>query len=274
MTDEKLEYLENMAYRIRLKVVDMAHNAGRKGAHLASALSSVEIFAVLYGEILNHNVDDPGWDGRDRFISGKEHGRLSEYAALYETGFLTKKDLGDLNTDGNRLAGHPLNISMGLEYSCCSLGMALPVAVGVALNAKIKKKDYRVYSIIGDGELDEESVWEALMAAAHYKLNNLVLIIDRNQLSSDGPTEEIMALGNLKEKLQAFGWNCNEVTDGNDVKQLLEAFEDNDYSKPFALIANTVKGKGVSFVENVPAWHHGILTDEQYKLALDELKSH
>ena len=269
----EIKCLEKMAFNMRCNVLKMAHDAGKKGALLGSALSAVEIYAVLYGEILKDDVDNPYWDNRDRFIAGKEHGRLAEYAALCEVGFLSESDLDNCSVDGNRLAGHQINVELGLEYSSCSLGMALPVAVGVALDAKRKQKVYKVYTLIGDGELDEGSVWEALMAASHYKLNNLIAIVDRNHLSSDGKTEDIMSLGNLKAKFEAFGWECEEIEDGNNIEQLIKGINSNKFVKPFVLVANTVKGKGVSYAENVAAWHRGIVTDKLYEDAISEIEN-
>lgn len=270
---EKIAKLESMARRMRFRALEMAHFAGDHGAHLGGSLSSIEIFAVLYGEILKYDVNNPYWDERDRLIVGKEHGRLSEYPALVEAGYIREEDLNSYIADGGLLAGHERNVSIGMEYSSCSLGMALSVAVGMALAAKKKKKKYRVLTIIGDGECDEGSVWEGFMAAAHYKLDNLIAIIDRNQLSSDGATEDVMALGDLKSKLESFGWNSIEIQDGNDIGQCLDAFENIDQinNKPTVMIAYTVKGKGISFVENQANWHHAVLTEDQYKLALDEM---
>lgn len=271
MEEKNLDELRNLADRIRITAIEMAHAAGNKGAHLGGSLSSVEIFAVLYGFVLNVNPMNPLWEKRDRMIVGKEHGRLSEYPALYEKGFISRDILMNYMADGNILAGHPLIRELGIEYSSCSLGMALPVAVGIALNGKRKEKGYRVFTLMGDGELDEGSMWEAFMAAAHYKLDNLIAIVDRNHLSSDGCTEEVMALGDLKGKMQKFGWDCVEVEDGHDIEQLVEAFSHSPSGRPYAIIANTIKGKGISFAENSPGWHHNILTDDLYAKALKEL---
>ena len=267
----EIKCLEKMAFNMRCNVLKMAHDAGKKGALLGSALSAVEIYAVLYGEILKYDVDNPYWDNRDRFIAGKEHGRLAEYAALCEVGFLFVSDLDNCSVDGNRLAGHQINVELGLEYSSCSLGMALPVAVGVALDAKRKQKAYKVYTLIGDGELDEGSVWEALMAASHYKLYNLIAIVDRNHLSSDGKTEDIMSLGNLKAKFEAFGWNVQEI-DGHNIQQIISAIDNtNNSNKPNMIIAHTIKGKGVSFMENMVGWHGKAPNDEEFEKAIAEL---
>lgn len=263
--------LARTADRVRRKVVELTYHAGNKGSHLGGSLSCVEIYTVLYHAVMRFDKENSAWDGRDRMIAGKEHGRLAEYAAMAEAGLLAPQDLYTYTQNGGKLAGHPKNPGLGLEYSCCSLGMALPVAAGMALAAKRMGKRHSVYTVMGDGELNEGSMWEAFLCAAHYHLDNLVAIIDRNYLSSDGNTEEIMALGDLRGKLDAFGWQCCEVADGNDVGQLLGAFQGRISGKPYVIIANTVKGKGLSFAENSPEWHRGVLTDELYDRALLEL---
>lgn len=271
MDDGMIRGLAQTAYRVRRKVIELAHYAGNKGSHLGGSLSCVEIYTVLYHAVMRLDRENPAWDGRDRMIAGKEHGRLAEYAAMAEAGLVAPDDLYTYTQNGGRLAGHPRNSDLGLGYSCCSLGMALPVAVGMALAAKRMGQKHSVYTVMGDGELNEGSMWEAFLCAAHYKLDNLVAVIDRNHLSSDGNTEEIMALGDLHGKLCAFGWQCCEVGDGNDVGQLLAAFARRASGKPYVIIANTVKGKGVLFAENAAEWHRGVLTDELYQRALDGL---
>lgn len=271
MMNDRIARLRGMADRIRRTAVEMAHDAGSHGAHIGSALSCCEIYAVLYGEVLRIHPDDPLWPGRDRMIVGKEHARLAEYLAMAEAGLLRHEDLATYNQDGGLLAGHPYNPSIGLEYSCGSLGMALPVSVGLALESKRSGKGYRVFTIMGDGEMDEGLIWEGLMAAANFKLGNLTAVVDRNGLSCDGDTERIMALGDIEAKLRAFGWDC-VVVDGHDIAQLLQAFEHpRNSDKPYAIIAKTIKGKGVSFMENNPLWHHNVMTDELFEKAKREL---
>lgn len=272
MVEDRLIRLRKAADRIRRTAVEMAHDAGAHGSHLGGSLSSVEIYAVLYGEILHVYPGEPLREDRDRMVVGKEHARLSEFPAMAEAGFFGKEALASYLADDGLLAGHPYNPEIGLEFSCCSLGMALPVAVGMAINAKRKGKSYRVYTIMGDGEMDEGLIWEGLMAAAQFRLDNLTAVIDRNSLSCDGETESIMALGDLEAKLRAFGWDAVSVN-GHDVEELVRAFEtERTVGKPFAIIAHTVKGKGLSFVEGNPLWHQNILTDDMYKAALEELK--
>lgn len=272
MRQDTVTRLTHMANRIRRAAVEMAHDAGGHGAHLGGSLSCCEIYAVLYGQVLNIRPREPLWPGRDRMIVGKEHARLAEYPAMAEVGLIRREDLASYIQDDGLLAGHPYRPEIGLEYSSCSLGMALPVAVGLALNAKRRGEGYKVYTIMGDGEMDEGLIWEGLMSAAQFRLGNLTAVVDRNGLSCDGDTEQIMALGDLQAKFTAFGWDCVSV-DGHDVAQLLQAFETpRQADRPFAVIANTVKGKGLSFVENNSLWHQNVLTDELYHKALEELR--
>lgn len=271
MKNRSIDELYGMAARIRRMAVEMAYLAGPKGAHLGGSLSSVELFAVLYGYVLNVDPNNPDDPDRDRLILGKEHGRLSEYPALMETGFISKEEVLSYLNNGNPLAGHPIDHKRGLEYSCCSLGMAFPTAIGIALDAKRRGYDYKVYTLMGDGELDEGSIWEAFMAGSNFELSNLTAIIDRNHLSSDGDTEGIMKLGDLNRKIESFGWECIMVEDGHKIEDLIEAFDKPTGDRPRAIVINTTKGKGISFVENCPEWHHGVMTDELYKQALSEL---
>ncbi len=272
MENAEYDALKAAADWIRRKAVDMAYLAGSHGAHLGGSLSSVEIYAVLYGKALRFRKEEPDWPERDRFIAGKEHGRLSEYAAMAWAGILEETILDTYLEDGGKLTGHPRDLSLGLEYSSCSLGMALPVAAGMALAAKRMGKGHHVYTLMGDGELQEGSMWEAFLCAGHYRLDNLCAVIDRNRLSSDGETEKLMALGDIGAKLEAFGWRCVHA-DGHDVRSLALAFERfrEEKGRPVAIVADTVKGKGLSFAENDPRWHNGVLTQELYERALREL---
>ena len=273
MDEGQIVRLRQMADRIRLTAVEMAHQSGSHGAHLGGSLSCVEIYAVLYGAVLHYRPDDPLWEERDRFVAGKEHARLAEYPAMAEAGLIRREELFRYLDDDGLLTGHPYRPEIGLEFSCCSLGMALPVAVGMAIDAKRRGRKHKVYTIMGDGEMDEGLIWEGILSASQFKLDNLVAVVDRNGLSSDGNTETIMALENLQEKFEAFGWQCTRV-DGHNIRQLLQAFESgNDSGKPYAIIADTVKGKGLSFAENNPGWHQGVMTDTLYQQALQELQA-
>lgn len=262
--------LTAMAKRIRLDGLEMAHIAQDKGAHLGGGFSCVEIMAVLYGYVLRLDPQDPEWADRDRFLASKNHCVLAHFPALAEAGFIKKEELPDYIKNGSRLIGYPRNLEIGLEYSGGSLGMAISYGAGIALHAREHGSPLKVYVLMGDGELNEGSIWEAFMSAAQYKLDNLVAIIDRNRLSYDGDTEMVMGLRDLKAKMTSFGWNAIEC-DGHDVADLLRAFEEIKEGMPNTIIANTIKGKGVSFMENRPEWHHRALTQEQYEIAKKEL---
>lgn len=268
---ENVKRIQDMARRMRLQALDMALSTGDAGSHLGGGLSCIEIMAVLYGEVLRFDVKRPAWEDRDRFFPSKNHCVLAHFPALCEAGFIEESELLEFKKDGGRLTGYPRNLEVGLEYSGGSLGMAISVGVGVALACREQKRDNRIYVLMGDGELNEGSIWEAFMSAAHYKLNNLTVIIDRNHLSYDGDTEEVMALGDLSAKMDAFGWHvvtCN----GHNVESLLHAFTDLHPEKPTIIIADTVKGKGVSFIENRREWHHNRLSQAQYEQAVEEVR--
>lgn len=268
---ENIQRLQDMARRMRLDALNMALAAGDSGSHLGGGLSCIEILAVLYGEVMQYDVKDPENPLRDRFYPSKNHCVLAHFPALVEAGYLQREELLEFKKDGGRLTGYPRNVQIGLEYSGGSLGMAISVGIGTALALREKRQDNRVYVLMGDGELNEGSIWEAFMSAAHYKLGNMTVIIDRNHLSYDGDTEEVMALGDLAKKMESFNWNvvsCN----GHNVGSLLEAFTQVREEKPTIIIAETVKGKGVSFVENRREWHHNRLTKEQYEQAVKEVR--
>lgn len=268
---QKAEELTVMSKRMRLAAMDMALASGNNGSHLGGSLSCIEILAVLYGEVLRYDVKDPLNENRDRFIPSKNHCVLAHFPALAEAGFISHEEILEFQKDGGRLTGYPMRPEIGLEYSGGSLGMAISVGIGLALSAKEKNRDSKIYILMGDGELNEGSIWEAFMAAAHYKLDNLIAIIDRNHLSYDGDTEDVMGLENLSEKLQSFNWyvtNC----DGHDTDSLLHAFAENKKGMPHVIIADTIKGKGVSFIENRPEWHHHRLTKDEYELAVAEIR--
>lgn len=268
--EKRAEELTEVSKRMRLDAIDMALAAGNSGAHLGGSLSCIEIMAVLYGAILKYDVNNPEWEKRDRFFISKNHCTLAHFPALAEAGFIEKSELKEFKKDGGRLTGYPRNVKVGLEYSGGSLGMAISVAIGVALASREKQLDNNIYVLMGDGELNEGSIWEAFMSASQYKLDNITAIIDRNHLSYDGDTEEVMALEDLGAKLSSFGWNvikCN----GHSTFELLKAFEARKKGMPNIIIADTIKGKGVSFAENQREWHHGSITTEQYELARKEI---
>ena len=263
MNKNQISKLQMMAKRMRLKGLDMALAAGEKGSHIGGSMSCIEIFAVLYGEVLRYDVNHPMWPERDRFIASKNHCTLAQLPALAEAGFINEEELETFTVDGSRLVGYPRDLSIGLEYSGGSLGMAISVGVGMALAAKEQKRRTQVYILMGDGELNEGSIWEAFMSAAHYHLDNLHVIIDRNHLSYDGDTEEVMGLESLHDKMTAFNWKVS-LCNGHDIEDLLRAFEEKEEGKPHIIIAETVKGKGLPFAEHQRQWHHSRLSKEQY----------
>ncbi len=274
MTDADKEMIENiiiMANRMRKKALKMALEAGKNGAHLGGGLSCIEILATLYGGIAKLDPKNPLWKDRDRILISKAHCVLAYYTALYERGFLKEEDLNNFEKNGSDMPGHPLrNLEKGIEYSGGSLGMALSVGVGMAIDAKQKKRNNKIFVLLGDGECEEGAIWEAMMSASHYKLNNLIGIIDRNHLQYDGTTEEVAGLDNFIERISSFGWDVQEV-DGHNIKELWNILKNYDHKKPFMLIADTVKGKGISFMENNPKWHHSQLSLSQYEQAIKEL---
>lgn len=267
-----IDELTALCKRMRLLGMDMALAAGKRGAHLSGSLSCMEIYAVLYGAIMNYDVANPHWEDRDRFVAGKEHARLAEYTVMAEKGFFPIDKLNSYEENDGLIVGHQRNLSLGFEYSSMSLGMELSYAVGKAIMAKQQGKTWRVYSLLGDAECEEGSIWEAFTTAAHYKLDNMTVIIDRNYMSVDGNTEELMAQLDMQQKLESFGWNSITV-DGHDISALIEALSHRPVGRPYAVIAKTTKGKGVSFMENNKAWHQAVLSEDQYNRAIEELKN-
>jgi len=269
MTDNEL-ILKSIEYRIRLLGCIKQANAG----HTGGSLSCVDILNVLYNCVLNispRTADDPL---RDRYIQSKGHSVEALYVVLADRGFFPESDLEALCRFRSPYIGHPTRKVRGIEQNTGALGHGLAFSAGVALAGKMDRRPYRVFTLLGDGELAEGSNWEAMMTAAHYRLDNLTAIIDRNQLQITGPTEEVCALENLADKFTAFGWSVRSV-DGHDVSALRRILSATPFvpGKPSMVIAHTIKGKGVSFMENDPHWHHGVPSDEQYEKAVWELRS-
>jgi transketolase len=263
--------LKEIARKIRVDVIKMTNSAG--SGHPGGALSSADIFAVLYFNILNHYPDDPCSDDRDVFILSKGHSCPALYSALARSGYFPVEELMTLRKLGSKLQGHPHSCSLGcLEASTGSLGQGLSIAIGAALGLRLDKKDNRVYCLMGDGEQQEGQIWEAAMSAAHYKLDNLCGIVDRNRLQIDGFTKDVMNYEPLEKKWESFGWHVITV-DGHDIPELISAFEQAKRikGKPTVVIADTIKGKGVSFMENVAIWHGQAPNDEETKKALNDL---
>lgn len=273
--EDTIRSLQEMAKRMREHALTMAFDAGANGAHLGGGLSLIEIMATLYGNVLHLDPQNPEWDDRDRFIVSKGHGTLAYYAALAEAGFFSVNDLKKFSINGEFLSGLPvMNMKKGIECSSGSLGMGLSFAVGIALAGKMRNKSYYTYALLGDGECNEGSVWEAAMSASHFQLRNLIAIVDKNNLQYDGVCSEIVRMNNFKANWENFGWEVFE-TDGHDIMALYRTFRAcarSSEMKPHVIIANTVKGKGVSFMENSKEWHHSRLSQKQYEAAIAEVR--
>ncbi|WP_042196342.1 transketolase [Paenibacillus camerounensis] len=264
--------LKIKAAQIRMDLLTIIHRA--KTGHTGGSLSNTDILTALYYEIMKIDPAQPKLENRDRFVASKGHSVESIWCILADKGFFPKDELETYSQFGTRLIGHPNNKVPGIEMNTGALGHGLPISVGMALAAKRDGKPYRVFCLMGDGEQAEGSNWEAAMAGAHYKLDNLIGIVDRNGLQISGTTEEVMGLEPLQDKWAAFGWNVVQI-DGNDMEALVSTFREAPAisGKPTLILANTVKGKGVSFAENVPAWHHHVPNDEQLALAHAELSA-
>ena len=263
-----IEFKKNLTKNI----LEMALSAGANSSHFGGALSIADIISTLFSYKMKFDYKDPKSEDRDRFILSKGHACLAYYAALCEIGFIKKDDLKTFEKNDSNLLGHPVrNVDLGIEFSNGSLGMGLSLGIGVALSLKKKNKANNVFVIMGDGECNEGSVWEALMSAPNFNLGNLNLIIDRNNFQQTGDNKTIMDLGNLKNKIESFGWNTTEI-DGHNIDEIYNYFKNINNNKPNALIANTIKGKGFSFSENNNTWHHSVLSKELYDIALNEIK--
>lgn len=262
--------LEEKARIIRKHVINMVFEAG--SGHPGGSLSSVDILTALYFYTMRHNSLEPKWADRDRFILSKGHAAPALYATLAEAGYFPIKELLLLRKIGSMLQGHPYSKVPGVEVSSGSLGQGLSVASGIALAAKVDNKTYRVFTLLGDGECDEGQIWEAAIFSSHYKLDNLTAIVDRNGLQIDGPTEKIMCLEPIAGKWKAFGWHVIEI-DGNKMAELMESLNEAKRisGKPTVIIAHTLKGKGVSFMEWINAFHGKALSKDEMKIALQEL---
>lgn len=264
--------LEKISRKIRRYVISMVYEAG--SGHPGGSLSCVDILTVLYFYKMRHDPLRPKWDDRDRFILSKGHAAPTLYAILAESGYFPVEELSSLRKIGSRLQGHSDYRVPGIEVSSGSLGQGLSIASGIAYDGKLNKKDFKVYILLGDGECDEGQVWEAAMFASHYKLDNLVALIDRNYFQIDGYTENVMSLEPLASKWGAFGWDVVEIN-GNEIKDIINVLDSTDkiIGKPIMIIAHTVKGKGISFMENNNEFHGKAPNKEEMKMALQELKN-
>lgn len=262
--------LEIYAVKIRMGIIEGTYNA--KAGHPGGSLSSADLFAYLYDKEMRYRADEPKWEDRDRFVLSKGHCAPGLYAALAYKGFFPVEDLKTLRHIGSYLQGHPnMNTVPGIDMSTGSLGQGVSVAAGMAKASKYMNKDINVYTLLGDGEIEEGQVWEAFMFAKQYNLDNLCVIIDCNGLQIDGPCSEVMSAEPIDEKLKAFGFDYT-VIDGNDFDAIESAFDKFHKSdKPFAIIMKTVKGKGVSYMENQVGWHGKAPNEEEYNIAMAEL---
>lgn len=271
--EEKLKLLEYHAANMRKLALHMAYSCGRS-AHLGGGLSLIDVLAVLYGDVMNTSDRSLSYELQDKFVLSKGHGVLGYYAALAEFGIIKEADLDTFLMDGSDLIAHPvMKPEMGIEASTGSLGQGISMSVGLALSAKKKGYPYHTYVLCGNGESNEGSVWEACMSAVSFKLDNFTLFLDNNHMQSDGTSESVM---NVSDKyagmLAALGFQVIEI-DGNDIEQLYDAFhEPHEAGCPKAVIGNTVKGKGISFMENNTDWHHNRLTKDQFEAALAEVE--
>jgi Transketolase, N-terminal subunit len=270
----KAEKCQKLANALRKKMIDLTEIANDT-MHWGGSFSSAEIFAVLYNEILNCKDGEMSFENKDKFLLSKGHAALGLYVVLNQVGILSDELLSTYQKDGSPISElMTANDELGFETSGGSLGINPSYAVGLALLAKRKKYKYRTFVEVGDGEIDEGAVWEAIMSASQYKLDNLILIIDANTVQSDGKTKDIMSWENLDMRLESFGWNTISV-DGHNCEQLLDAFANhNVVDKPKAVIANTIKGKGVSFFENDYLWHDRILRGSELDLARKEVEAY
>ncbi|MCF0136993.1 MAG: transketolase [Oscillospiraceae bacterium] len=260
-----LKGLSALAYDLRRDVVDMIVE-GRAG-HIGGDMSVMEILVTLYFCQMNISPQNISSPDRDRFVLSKGHSVEAYYAVLCAKGFMDIKEVkAEFSRFGSPYIGHPNNKLPGIEMNTGSLGHGLPICVGMALSGKMDRRDYRVYTVMGDGELAEGSVWEGFMAGHHYGLDNLCAVVDRNRLQISGNTEDIMKLENLKDRITAFGWHVINVADGNCIDELNAAFEEarNVKGCPTAVIANTTKGCGSAVLENKAGWHHRVPTAEEY----------
>lgn len=264
--------LSEKAKRIRRHIIKMIFNAG--SGHPGGSLSCVDILTALYFGRINVDADEPNKVDRDRFVMSKGHSSPAIYATLFEKGFLMEEELNSFRKINGSLQGNPDMLKVnGIDMTTGSLGMGLSAACGMALASKVENLDYNVYVLLGDGELQEGMIWEAAMFANQYGLDNLMAIVDMNGLQIDGNTDDVMSLGSISKKFTAFGWYVLEI-DGHDFDQIFGAFNifDKVNSKPVLVVANTIKGKGVSFMENSCEWHSKVMNKEDYKNAIDELR--
>ena len=271
ITEEEIFNLKEIAKRIRRNIIEEVYSA--QSGHPGGALSCADILTALYFNQMNINPEKPDDESRDRFVLSKGHASAALYATLAERGYFSKEELANFRKIGERLQGHPdMKHIPGVDMSAGSLGQGLSVANGMTLSSKMDGKGFRVYCLLGDGEIEEGQVWEAAMTSAHYKLDNLCVIVDNNKLQIDGSVEEVMSVYPIKEKFESFGFEVFEV-DGNNIDSLITVFQKAKTvkGKPTVIVAKTIKGKGISFMENQVGWHGKAPSEEQYLEAMKEV---
>ena len=271
---DKLKKIESLAKRIRENVLEMTFKSGVNGGHLGGAFSSADILATLYGEVLNVSPEKVNKEDRDRFLLSKGHTAIGHYATLAECGFISKEEMFTFEMPDTAFPTHEvMNTNKGIEISSGSLGYGLSIGVGIALSAKQNKKAFKTFVLIGDGECNEGSVWEAAMAGAKYKLDNLIAVVDLNGQSLDGYTNETMPVFDMETAWRGFGWNVISVKDGNNIGELLNAFNNLAIDKPNVVVAHTIKAKGIPSIEGKTGWHHVSLSFEQFEAFKKELEA-
>jgi len=271
--EKKLKFLEEMANVLRREVIEMIVEAG--SGHPGGSLGMVDIFSAFYFHILNHDPKNPDWSDRDRLVLSSGHICPIQYAAMAHAGYFPVEELKTLRKLGSRLQGHPYRkVLPGIETSSGPLGEGLSQAIGIVLAGKLNRKKYQTYCVMSDGEQDSGNVWEAAMFAGKYRLGNLTAVLDRNNIQSDGFTEDIMPLEPLRQKYEAFNWHVLEV-DGHNIEQFIDAVNEAKavYEKPSLIIAHTIPGKGIDFMEQDYLWHAQTPNKEQARKALEELKT-
>lgn len=272
LSDNEIKELKDLCLENRRNILTMVYEA--QSGHIGGSLSSCELMTVLFHKCMRHAIKgktSKEYDARDRFVLSKGHVSPIYYSVMAQVGFFDKEELHTFRKLGTRLQGHPSMWANGVEVATGSLGQGLSMACGIAISLKLDKNPAHVFVLLGDGELQEGNVWEAFMQAPHRNLNNLIAIIDRNRLQIDGSTEDVKALDNLSDKIRAFNWEVIEI-DGHDFNQIYDAIEKAKQSdRPVAIVANTIKGKGISFMENNAGWHGKAPDKETYEKAIKEL---
>ena len=272
LSNDEINELNKLCKENRRNIIEMVYSA--QSGHIGGSLSACELLTVLYHKIMHNVVDwreSEDFEKRDRFVLSKGHISPLLYSVMAQVGYFDKNELKTFRKLGTRLQGHPTAFIPGVEIATGSLGQGLSFACGIAMALKLDKNSANVFVLLGDGELQEGNIWEAVMQASHRNLDNLIAIVDRNKLQIDGNTEDVMALGNVCEKFRTFGWNTIEI-DGHDIEQIYSAYKDALLSdKPVVIVANTIKGKGVSFMENNAGWHGTAPKEADYLKAMSEL---